>query len=44
MGTPEERAQFALKMYDKDENVDRGSWRTVAGGFGHWSDHWGGPV
>ena len=32
------------EMYD--ENVDRGGlgWRTVAGGFGHWSDHWGGPV
>ena len=25
---------------------DRGSlgWRTDACGFGHWSDHWGGPV
>ena len=34
------------RINDEDGNDDRGSlvWRTVACGFGHWSDHWRGLV
>ena len=33
------------EMYDEDGKDDCGGlgWRTVPCGFGHWSDHWGGP-